>query len=341
MGCSNDALRNLDDYKRQTDETNKNILQELKRLKKEISDKCGLYEKRIRELENQKDTNNKNAKQFNEKIKIFENEKSKEKLEIKNELSQMNKKLEKLKEEEIQILNKKVNYLEKEKELYLLKSEFNKNKIENNKRIDKIGIDFKDLKSQINDIKEKLNDQIELSQSQKEEIKNQNLEKLNKINNLENEIEKLKNEVSRLSNDLLNYKNENHKMEIESIDHLNSNEDNKTQRIELSTNNISGEKLSSASNDNSRRIYNNFFQPVIINICFRMDEKFAYSVQAYPSDKLGDLFSRALLNNGQQFNWYREYKFFYDAKNVTGYFTNNESITSLNLKNNSIIHVYS
>lgn len=72
-----------------------------------------------------------------------------------------------------------------------------------------------------------------------------------------------------------------------------------------------------------------------------MDEKFAYSVQAYPSDKLGDLFSRALLNNGQQFNWYCEYKFFYDTKNVTSYFTNNESITSLNLKNNSIIHVYS
>ena len=81
----------------------------------------------------------------------------------------------------------------------------------------------------------------------------------------------------------------------------------------------------------------------IINIRFKIDNKQTILAQAYPSDRLGDLFDRALAKNNIDLIWKNNYTFcIYGTNYITSSFTSNEQFSSLNLSGDDfIINVYS
>ena len=94
------------------------------------------------------------------------------------------------------------------------------------------------------------------------------------------------------------------------------------------------------SQGQANTLVNNFYEQKIINICFKIDSQSPLSIPALPSDRLKDLFLSALQRNNFSVIGISGFTFFYNSKNVTGYFSNNKTITSLNLTNNAIINVH-
>ena len=260
------------------------------------------------------------------------------------------------KQKEIPDLKNKINELQKENKKLHKEIENNKNKKnENDKRMDKICIDVNDLKSQLNINNENNNNKFESSEKEMQKMKKDIENIYDKINNLENMLKQLQEEQ-------LKYSEEKNKMEVESIND-NSNQEEVTKsklnnsnggRMEidelLKEKNLIQEEIRRLKdeeshlrnlNNQNKRIFNNFINQSIINICFKIDNQFSISVAAYPTDRLGNLFSLALTKNNIHFPWHEHYKFYFDAQNVSNNFKNNDLVTSLNLNNNCIILVYS
>lgn len=360
MGCSGEkSLReDFDNFKQEINIFKKENLSKIENLEKENKD----FKNQIKDLSTKNKEFQENKKKDNEDFekKIKDLKAKNQEFEgnnknLKNNLNQVSNELNSLKEKQKEIpdLKNKINKLQKENEK--LHNEIENNKNKNDKRIDKICIDVNDLKSQLNINKENNNNKFDSSEKEMQKMKKDIENIYDKINNLENMLKQLQEQQ-------LKYSEEKNKMEVESInDNLIQEEVTKSKlnnsnggRMEIDEllkekSSIQEEirKLKNEAshlgnlNDRNKRIFNNFINQPIINICFKIDNQFSISVPAYPTDRLGNLFSLALTKNNIHFPWHEHYKFFFDARNVSSNFKNNDLVTSLNLNNNCVIQVYS
>ena len=165
-------------------------------------------------------------------------------------------------------------------------------------------------------------------------MENEANEFYDKFNNLESEFDKLKNErLNTNENNQFNFSQKEFPKNNQ-IGMINSN-------IIENNNNMIGNMNFFHSHEFGNKLLNNFIKgEPTINIYFNIDKKYNLVVQAHSTDRLGNLFTFALQKNSLQSKELHEYKFYYDAKDVSSYFIKNIPLNSTHLLSGTIIYVY-